>query len=67
MKKLKLAAFAITAFTIFSANSFAEVVKYNIESNHAFVAWNANHVGFSNQIGKFSGVSGTINFDEKNP
>lgn len=60
-------AVVLTAFNFVSANSFADTVKYNIESNHAFVLWTANHVGFSNQMGKFSGVVGTINFDEKNP
>ncbi|NBV07147.1 MAG: polyisoprenoid-binding protein [Proteobacteria bacterium] len=67
MKKLKLISLAILASVFIAQNASAEAVKYQIESNHAYVLWFANHFGFSNQSGKFSDVSGEINFDEKKP
>ena len=67
MTKLKLIAIATIAFAFSAKASFAEAVKYQIESNHAYVLWFANHFGFSNQSGKFSDVSGEIIFDETKP
>ena len=67
MTKLKLIAIATIAFAFSAKASFAEAVKYQIESNHAYVVWFANHFGFSNQSGKFSDVSGEIIFDEAKP
>ncbi len=67
MTKLKLIAIATIAFAFSAKASFAEAVKYQIESNHAYVLWFANHFGFSNQSGKFSDVSGEIIFDEAKP
>ncbi len=64
MKKVTkiLAALAVIA----SANSAnAEVAKYSVESNHAFVVWSADHFGFSKQMGKFYEITGEINFDSK--
>ncbi len=66
MHKLKLFSAAIFALT-FSSQAFAEAAKYQIEPNHSHVNWTANHFGFSNQTGKFSDISGEINFDEKKP
>lgn len=66
MKKIKLT-LATIVFAAFSTSSFAEAVKYQIEPNHSHVNWTANHFGFSNQTGKFSDISGEINFDEKKP
>ena len=67
MTKLKLIAIAAIAFAFSAKASFAEAVKYQIEPNHAYVSWFANHFGFSNQSGKFSDVSGEIVFDEAKP
>ncbi|MBP7710459.1 MAG: polyisoprenoid-binding protein [Rickettsiales bacterium] len=67
MKKIKLAAIAILAFTISSKTVFAEENKYNIEPTHTSVVWFVNHFGFSNPSGKFSEIEGTITFDEKAP
>ena len=67
MTKLKLIAIAIIAFAFSVKTSFAEAVKYQIEPNHAYALWFANHFGFSNQSGKFSDVSGEIIFDEAKP
>lgn len=64
MKKFKT--LLIASIIALSANSAAAAPeKYSIESNHAFVMWSANHFGFSNQMGKFSDVTGTVNFDAK--
>lgn len=67
MNKLKLFSAAVFALTFSSKVVFAESVKYEIEPNHSHVNWTANHFGFSNQTGKFSDISGEINFDEKKP
>ncbi len=64
MKKFKT--FLIASTIALSSNlAAAEPVKYSIEPSHAFVVWSANHFGFSNQMGKFSEISGEINFDAK--
>lgn len=54
-------------FTSFFASQLAsaEPVKYQLESNHAFVVWSASHFGFSDQMGKFPEITGEIIFDEK--
>jgi polyisoprenoid-binding protein YceI len=62
----KFKSLLITSTIIITASSAsAEPVKYTIEPSHAFVVWSANHFGFSNQMGKFSDVTGDIMFDEK--
>ncbi len=65
MYKSKLLFAAI--FTSFFASQLAsaEPVKYQLESNHAFVVWSASHFGFSDQMGKFPEITGEIIFDEK--
>lgn len=67
MKKLKLLTIAAAVFIASNSNSFAEVNKYEFESNHTSVTWSANHFGFSNPSGKFTDISGTIIFDDANP
>ena len=67
MTKLKLIAIATIAFAFSAKTSFAEAVKYQIEPNHTYAVWFANHFGFSSQSGKFSDVSGEIVFDEAKP
>jgi len=67
MNKFKLLSAAVFAFAVSNQAAFAEVVKYQIEPNHSHVTWSASHFGFSNQTGKFSDLSGEINFDAKKP
>ena len=67
MKKLKLFLLTLIALTISNRISFAEMLKYNTEPNHTSVLWVANHFGFSEVSGKFTDVSGVINFDEAKP
>lgn len=40
---------------------------YKIDPAHAFVYYKANHFGWSNNMGRFNKVSGSIVLDEKNP
>ena len=67
MNKFKLLSAAVFAFAVSNQAAFSEVVKYQIEPNHSHVTWSASHFGFSNQTGKFSDLSGEINFDAKKP
>ncbi len=66
MKKLKLITAFLFALSI-SSNSFAAVKEYKIEDCHTSVQWVANHMGFSDVSGKFTGVKGEIIFDDVNP
>lgn len=67
MKKIKLLTAAIVFLTFFSQKVMAEESKYIADPNHTSVLWTANHFGFSDVSGKFSGIEGAIIFDEKNP
>jgi polyisoprenoid-binding protein YceI len=69
MKKFLLTAslLSLLSASVFAAEEAVSDNKYTIESNHAFVSWKADHLGFSHQTGKFSALEGTITFDEKNP
>lgn len=67
MKKLRLFFATILALVISTQISIAAVGKYNLEANHSSVMWIANHLGFSSVSGKFTDVSGVINFDEQDP
>jgi polyisoprenoid-binding protein YceI len=40
---------------------------YKIDPSHATIMWSVSHFGFSENLGKFSDISGTVNLDEKNP
>lgn len=40
--------------------------NYTIDSSHTYALFQINHMGFSNQTGKWH-ATGTINFDEQNP
>ncbi len=65
MHKTKLLSAAIFSAFLASQSASAEPVKYQLESNHAFVVWTASHFGYSDQMGKFPDVTGEIIFDEK--
>ncbi len=66
MKKFRTLLIA-SALSLLANQSFAESKKYTFEGNHSSVTWFANHFGFSNPSGKFTGVEGVINLDEQNP
>ncbi len=59
-----VSAIVVTSF-VFSAN--AELQTYKLDPYHTNVVWHANHFGFSNPSGKFTDVSGAVNFDEMSP
>lgn len=50
-----------------SMSAMAATKAYQIDPTHTSVVVSWNHFGFSNPTASFSDVSGTINFDEKNP
>tara|TARA_B100000989_G_C19489734_1_gene449217 strand:+ start:719 stop:1291 length:573 start_codon:yes stop_codon:yes gene_type:complete len=41
--------------------------SYEIDPSHTSVVWSASHLGFSDSLGFFPGVSGTFTLDEENP
>ncbi len=48
-------------------NSANAADLYKVDPTNASINWSANHFGFSNQSGKITDVSGTINLDEATP
>ena len=62
MKRL-LIALLFLGFT----NSANATDLYKVDPSHASINWTANHFGFSNQSGKITDVTGTVNLDEANP
>ena len=63
LKNLKLG----LAFAAVMTSGVAMAQQYDIDPTHTsvIVAW--NHFGFSNPAAYFSDVTGTLNFDAKNP
>lgn len=49
----------------FAAAQAAET--YSFDPMHTSIIWHANHFGFSNPSGKFTGISGSVTLDEQNP
>lgn len=45
----------------------AAPLAFTLESPHTQIVFNVNHLGFSHSYGKFTGYSGTINFDPEAP
>lgn len=50
--------------TIYTSNSFAEILTYTVEPTHSFVEFHYNHMGYSNPSGKWF-ATGTIGLDQK--
>ena len=65
-KKNAVIAFVFSSLVIFGSEIFAAEI-YEFDSNHTQIIWHADHFGFSHPAGKFTDISGKINFDEKNP
>lgn len=40
---------------------------YTLDPNHTYALWHINHLGFSIQTGKFTMITGKINFDQTKP
>ncbi len=64
MKKFLLAS-ALTAFA--ATGALAEETTYTVDTTHAQIVYNYNHLGFSTTYGMFSGITGEIQFDEADP
>ncbi|MBX3022744.1 MAG: polyisoprenoid-binding protein [Bdellovibrionales bacterium] len=62
MKRLLLA-----ATLLLSGAAYAQNTPWVIDSAHASVVFKVSHMGFSNIYGMFSGIEGTIVWDEKKP
>ncbi|HWS77764.1 MAG TPA: YceI family protein [Thermomonas sp.] len=52
------------ALAVASANSFAAGVVYKLDPSHTNVIATWNHLGFSNPSANFSGVDGTLVYDD---
>src|SRR5438132_7499152 len=63
MRRFKLPLIALFAL-IFAASAFAGDV-YNIDPAHSSATFTVRHMMISTVPGRFSGISGTINYDEK--
>jgi len=57
----KLLVFVIQFFLLSAFASAKDI--YKVDSSHANINWKASHFGFSSPSGKFSDVSGVIEFD----
>ena len=47
--------------------ALAEPATYQFDTTHSQVVFDYTHLGFSTTTGMFSGIEGTINFDEAEP
>jgi polyisoprenoid-binding protein YceI len=65
-KKNAVIAFIFNSLLIFGSKIFASEI-YEFDSNHTQIIWHADHFGFSHPAGKFSDISGKINFNEDKP
>ncbi|TDR78475.1 YceI family protein [Paludibacterium purpuratum] len=59
MKQLLIA----SALAMASAATFAAPATYTVDPSHTFAGYEINHLGFSNQSGTFSKVSGAVVLD----
>lgn len=41
--------------------------SYTIDPNHSYILFHINHLGFSNQVGKWYVAEGTLELDQKQP
>lgn len=57
--------FAALVLSALATPALAET--YQIDPGHTQVRFQYNHLGFSNIVGIFSGVEGTVNFDAADP
>src|SRR4051812_796163 len=65
MNSKHLIAAAVAALAAVSASAFAAVDTYNIEPNHTYPSFEADHMGISILRGKFTKTSGTIALDRE--
>lgn len=60
---MQLKHIAAAALAFASVSAFATPTAYNIESNHTYPSFEADHMGISLWRGKFNKTSGTITLD----
>ncbi|MBM3605520.1 MAG: YceI family protein [Alphaproteobacteria bacterium] len=55
------------ALALGATAALAEPQAYQFDTSHSQIVFNYEHLGFSTTTGMFSGVEGTINFDQAEP
>lgn len=55
------------AFALAAGAALAEPQAYQFDTSHSQIVFDYNHLGFSTTTGMFSGIEGTINFDQEDP
>jgi polyisoprenoid-binding protein YceI len=60
---MQLKAIAAAALALASVSTFAAPTTYNIEPNHTYPSFEADHMGISVWRGKFTKTSGTVAID----
>jgi polyisoprenoid-binding protein YceI len=58
---------ALSALLLTGVGAFAQTSSWTIDPNHSQVNFGIKHLGVSTVRGSISGVTGTVNWDEKNP
>jgi len=71
MKSIKSITFVLAAvaalLVLYSEDSRAEAVVYDIDPDHSQVIFKVRHLGISNVTGRFDLLNGSYTFDEENP
>ncbi|PUB13146.1 YceI family protein [Yoonia sediminilitoris] len=65
MKKFLIAAALVIAG--FTTQAAASSANYVLDASHSQVLFSYNHLGYSTTYGPFSGIEGTINFNQEDP
>jgi len=65
--KNRSALIALAALTLTSIAAYGQATAWKVDPAHSGVEFQIRHLGVSNVRGSFSNVSGTVNWDEKNP
>lgn len=63
-QRFAMASLTLMASAIGCGQSMAEPASYEIDDEHAVVAFMVEHIGFARVLGSFSDVEGTYTFDE---
>jgi adhesin HecA-like repeat protein len=58
---------ALAALLLSGASALAQTSTWTIDTNHAQTNFQVRHMGVSTVRGSISGITGTVNWDEKNP
>lgn len=66
MKLIQRALLVIASLFFMAANAVALPQTFTLDPNHTYVLWRINHLGFSNQSGKWY-ADGTLTLDKDRP